>query len=227
MRPARRPVTPHAPDRDHHDRGQRTETAPLTDSSRSLSGIKVAAFTPVIAGPNTARTLAEQGAEILHMARPENEYDALLQDLHLGFRSTWMDLSQPPYQAKALDLLKSPDVVVENFRGRNIANLGLTAEQVTETPASPSLNPHDSSTPARTWAGLLAGMDRPIPQKLSPLEGPRIRLGSPPLDCVRSRHSSGHDSGSEPACEAKGNAGSKDRQRCGGLLDHQFDFAQP
>lgn len=106
------------------------ELPPLVDPSRPLSGVKVAAFTHVIAGPNTARTLAEQGAEVLHMARPAYEYDALLEDLHLGFRSTWMDLHQPAYQAQALNVLKGADVVVENYRDRKIANLGLSAEQV-------------------------------------------------------------------------------------------------
>jgi len=106
------------------------ELPPLVDPSRPLSGIKVAAFTHVIAGPNTGRTLAEQGAEILHMARPEYEYDALLQDTHLGFRSTWIDLTQDAYRAKALEVLKGADVMVENFRGRKIAELGLSAEQV-------------------------------------------------------------------------------------------------
>ncbi len=106
------------------------ELPPLVDPSRPLSGIKVAAFTHVIAGPNTGRTLAEQGAEVLHMARPEYEYDALLQDTHLGFRSTWVDLAQDAYKAKALEVLKGADVMVENFRGRKIADLGLSAEQV-------------------------------------------------------------------------------------------------
>src|SRR5271165_104582 len=106
------------------------ELPPLVDPSRPLSGVKVAAFTHVIAGPNSGRTLAEQGAEILHMARPEYEYDALLQDNHLGFRSTWMDLNQAAYKAKALEVLKGADVMVENFRGRKIADFGLSAEQV-------------------------------------------------------------------------------------------------
>jgi crotonobetainyl-CoA:carnitine CoA-transferase CaiB-like acyl-CoA transferase len=106
------------------------ELPPLVDQARPLSGIKVAAFTHVIAGPNTARTLAEQGAEVLHMARPEYEYDALLQDTHLGFRSTWMDLNQAAYKQKALEVLRGADVVVENFRGRKIADLGLSAEQI-------------------------------------------------------------------------------------------------
>jgi len=106
------------------------ELPALVDPSRPLSGIKVAAFTHVIAGPTCPRTLAEQGAEVLHMARPEYEYDALLQDTHVGFRSTWIDLSQPAYKATALQVLQGADVMVENFRGRKIAQLGLSAEEV-------------------------------------------------------------------------------------------------
>ena len=106
------------------------EIPALTDPSRPLSGIKVAAFTHVIAGPTCPRTLAEQGAEVLHMARPEYEYDALLQDTHLGFRSTWIDLEQPAYQAKALEVLKGADVMVENYRGRKLADLGLSSDEV-------------------------------------------------------------------------------------------------
>lgn len=106
------------------------ELPPLVDPARPLSGIKAAVFTHVIAGPTTGRTLAEQGAEILHMARPEYEYDALLQDTHLGFRSTWVDLTQDAYRTKTLEVLKGADVMVENFRGRKLAELGLSAEQV-------------------------------------------------------------------------------------------------
>jgi crotonobetainyl-CoA:carnitine CoA-transferase CaiB-like acyl-CoA transferase len=106
------------------------ELPPLVDRSRPLSGIKVAAFTHVIAGPTCPRTLAEQGAEVLHMARPEYEYDALLQDTQVGFRSTWIDLEQATYKAKALEVLEGADVMVENYRGRKIAELGLSAEQV-------------------------------------------------------------------------------------------------
>jgi hypothetical protein len=106
------------------------ELPPLVDPSRPLSGIKVAAFTHVIAGPTCPRTLAEQGAEVLHMARPEYEYDGLVQDTQLGFRSTWIDLEQAPYKAQALQLLKRADVMVENFRGRKVAQLGLSADEV-------------------------------------------------------------------------------------------------
>lgn len=106
------------------------ELPPLVDPSRPLSGIKVAAFTHIIAGPTAARTLAEQGAQVLHMARPEYDYDSLVQDLYLGFRSTWMDLTQEAYKAKALEVLKGADVVIENFRDRKIADLGLSAEEV-------------------------------------------------------------------------------------------------
>jgi crotonobetainyl-CoA:carnitine CoA-transferase CaiB-like acyl-CoA transferase len=49
-----------------------------------------------------------------------------------GTRSTWMDLTRRDYVAKAHELLGSADVVVENFRGRKIANFGLSAEEVAQ-----------------------------------------------------------------------------------------------
>jgi len=102
----------------------------LKDKKRPLSGLKVASFTHVIAGMVIGRTLAEQGAQVLHMARPEYDYDALYEDTSVGTRSTWIDLTRREYLAKAQDLLGSADVMVENFRGRKIAQFGLSAEDV-------------------------------------------------------------------------------------------------
>ena len=44
------------------------ELPPLRDDQRPLSGIKAAQFTHVIAGQVVGRTMAEQGAQILHLA---------------------------------------------------------------------------------------------------------------------------------------------------------------
>src|SRR6266567_6191660 len=49
------------------------ELPPLSDKTRPLSGIKVAANTHVIAGQVVGRTMAEQGADVLHFATPEYE----------------------------------------------------------------------------------------------------------------------------------------------------------
>ena len=77
--------------------------------------------------------MAEQGAEVLHLARAaEYEYDALWADTAVGFRSAWMDLTDKQYAAKARDIIKGADVMVENFRGRKIAELGLSAEAAAE-----------------------------------------------------------------------------------------------
>jgi len=92
----------------------------LLDKDRPLSGLKVVANTHVIAGQVVGRTMAEQGAEVLHFARPEYEFDALWTDTAAGMRSAWMDLTQPAFKLKAIELLKDADVFVENYRGRKL-----------------------------------------------------------------------------------------------------------
>jgi crotonobetainyl-CoA:carnitine CoA-transferase CaiB-like acyl-CoA transferase len=106
------------------------ELPPLAAADRPLSGIRVASFTHVIAGQVVGRTMAEQGAEILHLTRPEFEYDVGWIDTTPGFRSAWMDLTRKEYVAKAAGILRGADVLVENYRGRKLANLGFSAEQV-------------------------------------------------------------------------------------------------
>ena len=106
------------------------ELPPLPNAKRPLSGINVASFTHVIAGPVVSRTLAEQGAQVLDLANPALEIGVLIQDTHVGFRSTFMDLKQKPYFDKAVELLRDADVMVENYRGTKIAEFGLSAEEV-------------------------------------------------------------------------------------------------
>lgn len=104
----------------------------LTNPDRPLSGIKAAAMTHVIAGPVVGRVLAEQGAQVLDLSNPAVEYEALVEDCHLGARSTWSDLNQQKYRDQALRLIKGADVFIENYRGRKIANFGFSPEAVAE-----------------------------------------------------------------------------------------------
>lgn len=106
------------------------ELPALLDKDRPLSGLKVVANTHVIAGQVVGRTMAEQGAEVLHFARPEYEFDALWTDTAAGMRSAWMDLTQPAFKLKAIELLKDADVFVENYRGRKLGEVGFSAEAV-------------------------------------------------------------------------------------------------
>lgn len=106
------------------------ELPPATVSDRPLAGFRVASFTHVIAGQVVGRTMAEQGAEILHLTRPEFEYDVGWIDTTPGFRSSWMDLTRKDHAAKCRDILRGADVLVENYRGRKLASLGFSPEDV-------------------------------------------------------------------------------------------------
>jgi crotonobetainyl-CoA:carnitine CoA-transferase CaiB-like acyl-CoA transferase len=106
------------------------ELPPLTNPKRPLSGINVATLAHVIAGPVVGRTLAEQGAQVLDLANPALEIGAFVQDIHVGFRSTFVDLKQKAYLDKAIELLRDADVMVENYRGSKIAEFGLSPEEV-------------------------------------------------------------------------------------------------
>jgi len=109
-----------------------SDPEPFTPAARPLSGLRVLAVTHVIAGNVMARTLAEHGAEVLQIAHPEEfENEGLMQDPCAGFTSSaWLDLKQPEGLRRAYELAASADVFVENYRGRKIADLGLSPQEL-------------------------------------------------------------------------------------------------
>jgi crotonobetainyl-CoA:carnitine CoA-transferase CaiB-like acyl-CoA transferase len=109
-----------------------SDPEPFTPAARPLSGLRVLAATHVIAGNVMARTLAEHGAEVLQIAHPEEfENEGLMQDPCTGFTSSaWLDLKKPESLTKAYELAADADVFVESYRGRKIADLGLSPEEL-------------------------------------------------------------------------------------------------
>jgi crotonobetainyl-CoA:carnitine CoA-transferase CaiB-like acyl-CoA transferase len=109
-----------------------SDPEPFTPAARPLSGLRVLAATHVIAGNVMARTLAEHGAEVLQIAHPEEfENEGLMQDPCAGFTSSaWLDLKQPDARKRAYELAADADVFVESYRGRKIADLGLSPEEL-------------------------------------------------------------------------------------------------
>jgi crotonobetainyl-CoA:carnitine CoA-transferase CaiB-like acyl-CoA transferase len=99
--------------------------------TQPLSGLKVLSLTHVIAGTTCARTLAEQGAQVLHVARDQSfEHEGLVTDVNVGMRSTFLDLRRPD-DSKALNaLIPQSDVFIEGFSGRSIERLGFGVEEV-------------------------------------------------------------------------------------------------
>nr|WP_279389737.1 CoA transferase [Novosphingobium sp. PhB165] len=64
--------------------------------AQPLSGVRVMSNTHVIAGTCSSRTLAEYGAQVLHIARDQSfEHEALVIDVNVGMRSAFVDLRNP------------------------------------------------------------------------------------------------------------------------------------
>ena len=95
-----------------------SEPEPFRPAARPLKGLRVLSTTHVVAGNVMSRTLAEQGAEVLHLVDPQSfEHESLYIDACVGFQSSWLDLKQPEGRERALELARQADVFVENFRG--------------------------------------------------------------------------------------------------------------
>ena len=102
------------------------------DPVAPLSGVKALSLTHVIAGSTAARTLAEYGADVLHVARDQSfEHDVIWCDVNVGMRSSFVNLRRPEQNlAFRTDLLPEADVFIEGFRGRSMENLGFGVEEV-------------------------------------------------------------------------------------------------
>ena len=114
-------------------------------SPHSLSGIRVLDLSRVLAGPWCTQTLADLGADVIKIERPETGDDTrtwgppFLKDAHgndtpeaayyLGTnrnkRSVTCDIAQPAGQALIRELAVHCDVFVENFKVGDMARYGL------------------------------------------------------------------------------------------------------
>lgn len=106
-----------------------------------LAGITVIDFTRVLAGPYATRMLADLGARVIKIERPgegdEIRHTVLQLDpartdqssyfarLNAGKESIAIDLTQAQAREVALDLVRTADVVVENFSPGVMARYGL------------------------------------------------------------------------------------------------------
>jgi CoA:oxalate CoA-transferase len=106
-----------------------------------LAGITVVDFTRVLAGPYGTRMLADLGARVIKIERPgegdEIRHTVLQLDpertdqssyfarLNAGKQSIAIDLAHPQARDVVLDLVRTADVVVENFSPGVMARYGL------------------------------------------------------------------------------------------------------
>jgi alpha-methylacyl-CoA racemase len=106
-----------------------------------LSGIVVLDFTTLLPGPLATLMLAEAGAEVIRIERPEGEElrgfaphvggeSVVHAMLNRGKRSIALDLKAPDARARLAPLIARCDVVVEQFRPGVMARLGLGYDDV-------------------------------------------------------------------------------------------------
>jgi crotonobetainyl-CoA:carnitine CoA-transferase CaiB-like acyl-CoA transferase len=114
----------------------------------ALDRVRVLDFTTTIAGPHCTRLLADLGAEVVKIEAPEgdmmrsrlplrNGASTSFGQLNTGKKSLVLDLKRPEAVAVVQRLVKSADVVVENFRPGVMARFGLDYAKL--QPLNPAL----------------------------------------------------------------------------------------
>jgi crotonobetainyl-CoA:carnitine CoA-transferase CaiB-like acyl-CoA transferase len=108
-----------------------SEPMPFGPAERPLAGIRVLSATHVIAGNVVSRTLAEQGAKVLHIDRPQEfEHEIFTTDCTVGQMSAWLDLKSLEGNRRGHQLARDADVFVESYRGRSLSRLGFSPEEL-------------------------------------------------------------------------------------------------
>jgi hypothetical protein len=106
---------------------------PLPDGDRPASGVRVVDLTRVLAGPTCAKTIAEHGADVLHVTAPHLDRTGPFDiETGIGKRQASIDLNVPE-QAEAMSaLIGEADVFSQGYRLGTLARRGLAPETLAE-----------------------------------------------------------------------------------------------
>lgn len=109
-----------------------------------LSGIRVLELTHAWAGPYCGMMLADMGAEVLKIESPRQQPEArggypyangesvIFMMLHRNKKSVTIDLKHPRGHEIFLELVRSADVLIQNFRPGLMSKLGLDYKQLSQ-----------------------------------------------------------------------------------------------
>lgn len=119
---------------------QPSEPGPVDNA---LKGVRVIDFTQALSGPYCTLMLADLGADVIKVERPGVGDDArhwgppfigadaaYFMSVNRSKRSTIFDLKDPEHLATVRELVKTADVVVENWRPGTAARLGLGPDEL-------------------------------------------------------------------------------------------------
>jgi crotonobetainyl-CoA:carnitine CoA-transferase CaiB-like acyl-CoA transferase len=94
-----------------------SEPRPLPGGDRPLAGVRVLDLTRILAGPTHARTLAQYGADVLHITSPNlPSSDVWVMDTNQGKLSAYLDLDLPTDLDRLCALAAEADVFAQGFR---------------------------------------------------------------------------------------------------------------
>ena len=109
------------------------EPEPFSDDVfRPLEKLRVLEFARVLAGPTIGRTLADQGADVIHGRHPYLDHVLPFEvETGWGKKATYLDYSLEHDRALIFKLLETTDVLVDGLRPGAMAKAGLTVEELT------------------------------------------------------------------------------------------------
>ena len=148
----------------------------MADLPRPLSGVRVLDFSTTIAGPHCSRLMADMGADVIKIESPEGDLmrsrpvqrggaGTMFGQLNAGKRSVMLDLKRPEAIAAVKKLVKTVDIVLENYRPGVMKRLGL------EYPELARINP-------RIVYGAISGYGQTGPASGRPAYAPVIHAAT-------------------------------------------------
>ena len=171
-----------------------------------LAGVRVADLSRVLAGPYCTMVLADLGADVVKVERPEGGDEtrswgppfaggeaAYYLSVNRGKRSCALDLSQPEGRALALELCACADVVVENFKVGGADRLGVGYD------AGRERNPRvvycsitgfgsEREPPGRPGYDFVAQAESGLMSITGPEDGPPYKVGVALVDVLTGLH---------------------------------------
>ena len=177
------------------------------DPTRPLAGLLLLDVTEGVAGPATCQTLADLGADVIKIERPQGDWGRTMgapagsdggpnfQSLNRDKRDLCLDLRRPRAVEVALRLAERADVMVTSYRPGVTERLGLGYAAVrARAPRlvyarisafgydAPLAGKPGSDTALQAVTGLMSQIGEP--------DGPPQRVGIPALDVVAARDAS-------------------------------------
>lgn len=108
-----------------------SDPEPFPEGERPLSGIRALDLTRILAGPIAARTLAENGADVLMItAEHLPQIKEHVMDTSHGKRSTFLNLKDKAGADKLRELARNADVFSQGYRPGEMAKMGFAPEDL-------------------------------------------------------------------------------------------------